>query len=104
MSRTPKSPMILRVARIPWMVIFMLGMADGVIPGFGVLFFVLAVVAAMMIVFSLILRLFGWVCWRNDPGYRQFRKTKGESFLRSYFAPRHQQRRLGDPLRWSART
>ena len=80
-NRTPKSLMIWRVASVPWMVIFLLGMAGGVIPGFGVLFLVIGVVAAMMIGFSLILRLFGWICWRNDPGYQQFRKSDGDPYF-----------------------
>jgi hypothetical protein len=38
MCRTPKALLIWRVARVPWMVIFLLGMAGGVIPGIGILF------------------------------------------------------------------
>ncbi len=81
MSRTPKHLMILRVARVPWMVIFLLGMAGGVIPGIGILFLVVAVVAAMMIAFSLILRFVGWLCYRNDAGYQQFRKSGGDLYF-----------------------
>jgi hypothetical protein len=73
--------MIWRAARIPWMVIFLLGMAGGIVPGIGVLFIVVAAVAAMMIAFSLILRLFGWVFWRNDPGYQQFRRSGGDPYF-----------------------
>jgi hypothetical protein len=63
------------------MVIFLLCMAGGVIPGIGMLFLVVAVVAAMMILFSLILRLIGWLCYSDDPEYRKFRKLGGDPYF-----------------------
>jgi len=81
MSRTPKALMILRVAQVPWMTIFFLGLLGGVIPGFGVLFLVVGVVAAMMILFSLILRFIGWLCYSGDEGYQQFRKSGGDPYF-----------------------
>ena len=80
-DRTPKTLMILRVAKLPWMIILWIGMLGGVIPGFGVLFLVVAVVAAMMIAFSLILRFFGWAVHGNDPGYQQFRESGGDPYF-----------------------
>ena len=45
------------------------------------LFLVVGVVAAMMIGFSLILRFIGWLCYGNDPDYRQFRKSGGDPYF-----------------------
>jgi len=79
--RSSKTMMILRVARVPWMVIFLIGMAGGIIPGFGVLFLVVGVVAAMMWMFSLICRIFGWLFLRNDQGYQEFRANGGDPYF-----------------------
>ena len=80
MSRTPKILMILRVAQVPWMTILFLAIC-GMVPGIGVLALVVAVVAGMMIAFSLILRFMGWLLYRNDPGYQQFRKSGGDPYF-----------------------
>ena len=81
MSRTPKALMVLRVAKLPWMLILWGGMLGGMIPGFGVLFIVIAAVAAMMICFSIILRIFGHVVHGNDPNYQQFIKSGGDPYF-----------------------
>lgn len=81
MGRTPKALMIWRVARVPWMCIFLLGMAGGVIPGFGILFLVVGVVAGMMLFFSLVCRIFGWLFLGDDPGYQQFRANGGDPYF-----------------------
>jgi hypothetical protein len=73
--------MILRVAQVPWMTILFLGILGGMVPGIGVLCLVVAVVAAMMIGFSLILRFVGWLCCRNDPEYQKFRKLGGDPYF-----------------------
>jgi hypothetical protein len=67
------------------MIVFLGCMAGGIIPGVGVLFLVVAVVAAMMWSFSLILRFVGWLCYSNDPEYQRFRKLGGDPYF--YFLP-----------------
>lgn len=79
--RTPRWLMILRVARVPWMVIFLGCIAFGVVPGLNILAIVVGAVAAMMWLFSGICRLFGALFLRNDPDYQEFRRRGGDPYF-----------------------
>jgi hypothetical protein len=73
--------MILRVARVPWMVIFLGCLVCGFVPGLNILVIVVGTVAGMMWLFSGICRLFGFLFLRNDPHYQEFRRRKGDPYF-----------------------
>ncbi len=79
--QTPKWLMILRVASVPWKLILCLGLLCGMVPGVGVLFLVVAVVAAMMLLISGGVRLFGNAIYGNDPDYKKFRAAGGDPYF-----------------------
>ena len=79
--QTSKTLMILRVAAVHWKVIIILGLLFGMIPGIGVLFLVVAVVATMMWMIALGVRLFGNVVYGNDPDYKKWRAMGGDPYF-----------------------
>lgn len=79
--RTPRPLIILRVGLSTWMCIFLGALILGVVPGIGVLFLVLAVVAVFMMIAAVIVRIGGWMLYGDNPEYRDWVADGGDPYF-----------------------
>lgn len=70
--RTSRAVITARVGLSTWMVIFLSCLALGIVPGIGVLFLVLAVVAVFMMIASVVVHFGGWMLYGDHPEYCQW--------------------------------
>lgn len=79
--RTPRSLMTLRVGLSTWMIIFLTCLFAGLAPGIALMVVVLAVIAVMMLVISILVRIGGYLLFGDDPEYRCWVSEGGDPYF-----------------------